>query len=84
MMIKKKLLFIAAVMFLLILLAYSIAHLSEKPVFNKHKRNATVSPVIKPTPIAMPLPQMWCGHVKSTVRLPLMENISRTALAPSS
>ena len=69
--IKKKLLLIATVMFVLILLAYSVSHLSEKPVFKKHKKNATVSPVIKPTPIAVPLPQMWCGHVKSTVRLPI-------------
>jgi hypothetical protein len=69
--IKKKLLLIAAIMFVLILLAYSVVHLNEKPVFKKQKKNATASPVIRPTPITMPLPQMWCGHVKSTVRLPI-------------
>jgi hypothetical protein len=69
--IKKKLLLIAVVMFVLILLAYSVSHLYEKPVFKKHKKNVTVSPVTKPTPISIPLPQMWYGHVKSTARLPI-------------
>jgi hypothetical protein len=57
----------------MLLLAYSAAYLNEKPVFHKgHKKNITVSPIVRPSPLSMPLPQMWYGHIKSTVKLPIL------------
>jgi peptidoglycan/LPS O-acetylase OafA/YrhL len=69
---KKNIWLIAAVLAVILLLAYTTANIYEKPVFKTHRKNITSSPIIKPTPISMPIPQMWDRHIESTIKLPMV------------